>query len=158
MAGQGGIGDFDFLVGKWNVAHNRLKGRLEGGAEWEEFPGTNEMWLTMGGLGNVDDNVLHIPGGAYRAMSIRAFNAETGKWAIWWLDLRTPEKIEPPVYGALANGKGEFIGDDTLRGQSIKVRFRWLDTASGAPRWEQAFSPDDGKTWEVNWRMQFTRA
>ena len=154
----GGVGDFDFLVGKWNVAHSRLKGRLNGSTEWEEFPGTSELWLTMGGLGTVDDNVLHIPSGTYNATGIRAFNAATGKWAIWWLDLRTPDAIEPPVYGSFANGMGEFVGDDTLRGQPIKVRFRWLDIASGAPRWEQAFSPDDGKTWEVNWRMQFTRA
>jgi hypothetical protein len=24
-------------------------------------------------------------------------------------------------------------------------------------RWEQAFSPDDGKTWERNWIMTMTR-
>ncbi len=150
--------DFEFLVGPWNVAHERLKGRLTGSTQWERFPGTSTLWLTMGGLGTVDDNVLHLPDGTYRAMGMRAYNAATGKWAIWWLDLRDPTKIEPPVYGAFRDGVGEFVGDDTLRGQPIKVRFRWTEITSGAPRWEQAFSSDGGATWETNWRMQFTRA
>jgi hypothetical protein len=27
-----------------------------------------------------------------------------------------------------------------------------------SPRWEQAFSPDGGTTWETNWVMDFTRS
>jgi hypothetical protein len=150
--------DFAFLVGRWNVAHERLQARLEGSTTWERFPGTSELWLTMGGLGTVDDNVLDIPTGTYRAMTVRAYDLERQRWAIWWLDQRTPASIDPPVYGAFKDGVGEFMGDDMLRGQPIKVRFRWTETRSAAPRWEQAFSPDGGQSWEVNWRMQFTRA
>jgi hypothetical protein len=45
-----------------------------------------------------------------------------------------------------------------LNGRPILVRFQWTQTHTGAPRWEQAFSPDNGVSWEINWRMQFTRA
>ena len=150
--------DFDWLVGRWNVRHHRLKARLAGSTEWEDFNGTSTLWLTMNGFGTVDDNVLEIPSGTYRAVGIRAFDPSTRLWSIWWLDGRSASAIEPPVRGGFANGAGEFSGDDIFNNRPIKVRFRWTEIASGAPRWEQAFSPDAGATWEVNWRMQFTRA
>jgi hypothetical protein len=150
--------DWDWLVGRWNVRHRRLKARLAGSTEWEEFAGTSVLWLTLGGLGTVDDNVLELPGGTYRAVTIRAFDAQAGQWSIWWLDERYPTTIEPPVRGGFKDGVGMFVGDDTLRDKPIKVRFRWTDIAANSARWEQAFSPDGGATWEVNWVMQLTRA
>ena len=150
--------DWDWLVGRWNVRHRRLKARLAGSTEWEEFAGTSVLWLTLGGLGTVDDNVLHLPGGTYRAVGIRAFDPAAGQWSIWWLDERYPTSIEPPVHGGFKDGEGLFTGDDTLRDKPIKVRFRWTDITPTSARWEQAFSPDAGTTWEVNWVMAFTRA
>ena len=69
--------DFAWLVGRWNVQHHRLKQRLANDHEWEDFTGTSELWLTMNGLGTVDDNVLNLPSGQYRAMGVRAFNQQT---------------------------------------------------------------------------------
>ena len=60
--------------------------------------------------------------------------------------------------GTFENGVGTFTGPDTLRGQPIIVRYRWSDITANSARWEQAFSPDDGASWEVNWIMHFTRA
>ncbi|MBC7767229.1 MAG: DUF1579 domain-containing protein [Phycisphaerales bacterium] len=148
--------DWDWLVGSWRVRHRRLKGRLVGSTEWDEFDGTCVMVPTLNGFGNMDDNWLDLPAGAYRAMGIRAFNPETRLWSIWWLDERSQD-IEPPVRGGFIDGVGTFEGDDTLSGQPIKVRFRWSEIGGSAARWEQAFSADDGATWEVNWEMQFTR-
>lgn len=150
--------DWDWLVGRWNVKHSRLKGRLVGSTNWEEFNGTSTLWLTLGGLGTVDDNLLELPGGTYRAVGVRAFDPKTKRWAIWWLDARYPDRIEAPVYGAFKDGVGTFTGDDTLDGKPIKVRFQWTEMKANSAHWEQAFSPDGGATWEVNWRMQFTRA
>jgi hypothetical protein len=63
-----------------------------------------------------------------------------------------------PVHGGFKNGVGEFIYDDTFNGRPIKVRFRWTNITATSAHREQAFSPDDGKTWETNWTMEFTRA
>jgi hypothetical protein len=149
--------DWDWLVGRWSVRHRRLKARLAGCTEWEEFAGTSVLWLTLDGLGTVDDNLLELPGGTYRAVGIRAFDAGTGEWSIWWLDARNPTIIEPPVRGGFKDGVGTFVGDDTLNGRAIKVRLRWSRITPVSARWEQAFSPDGGASWETNWEMDFAR-
>lgn len=149
--------DFDFFIGHWQVHHRRLKERLLGCDDWEAFEGRSHMWPLLGGHGNVDDNVLELPGGTYRAVSLRTFDAATGQWSIWWVDGRHPQRLDPPVVGRFADGVGEFQCDDELRGQPIRVRFRWTRTDTPAPRWEQAFSADGGQTWETNWVMDFTR-
>lgn len=149
--------DFDFLIGHWKVSHRRLKERLLGCSDWERFEGRCRMWPLLGGLGNIDDNVLELPTGPYRAASMRAFDPATQQWAIWWVDGRNPHRLDPPVVGGFADGVGDFQCDDTLRGQPIRVRYRWTGTSTATPRWEQAFSADGGQTWEVNWEMDFER-
>jgi hypothetical protein len=62
------------------------------------------------------------------------------------------------VKGNFQNGVGIFEGDDAFAGKRIKVRYIWSRITSTSAHWEQAFSPDDGKNWETNWRMDFTRA
>jgi len=150
--------DFDFLVGKWRVHHWRLKDRLAGSHEWVEFEGTCDMWMTMDGRGNVDDNYIGLPNGPYRATGIRGYDPKTQTWAIWWLDGRDPHTIEPPVFGNFKDGVGIFEGDDTFADKPIKVRFVWSRIMADSAHWEQAFSPDGGKTWETNWRMDLARA
>jgi hypothetical protein len=153
---QGDKRDWDWLAGKWNVRHSRLKERLLNDNRWEEFNGSCHMWTTMDGHGNVDDNLLELPSGTYRAMGLRALDASTGLWSIWWVDGRTTV-MDPPVRGGFKDGVGTFVGDDTLRGKPILMRFEWSKIAKDSAHWEQAFSPDKGKSWEVNWRMDFTR-
>lgn len=148
--------DFDFLVGNWRVAHRRLKDRLTNCTEWISFQGTCSLKKTLGGFGNLDENHLDMPGGAYHAMTVRIFDPETKQWSIWWFDQRTPRTLEPPVVGSFENGAGVFFADDTFKGRPIRVRFLW--TVREQPRWEQAFSADGGATWETNWEMDFTRS
>ena len=150
--------DFDFLMGRWRVAHRRLVLRLAGSDDWQVFGGRCEAKATLAGHGNLDDNVLELPAGTYRAMAMRAFDPATRLWAIWWLDGRTPHRLDPPVVGRFEHGVGTFEADDLFEGRPVRVRFRWTDTATPSPHWEQAFSADGGATWEVNWTMRFTRA
>jgi hypothetical protein len=151
------VHDFDFLPGTWAVHHRRLRHRLAGSDEWDEFTGTSVAQALLDGAGNLDDNVLELPGGTYRAISLRAYDPGTDRWSIWWLDGRNPGQLDPPVVGGFADGVGTFVGQDTFDGRPIVVRLRWSDITDRTARWEQAFSPDDGATWEVNWVMEFTR-
>ena len=149
--------DWDWLLGSWDVFHSRLKDRLVGSKEWQEFAGKSAFWSTLGGLGNIDDNMLDLPAGVYRGMSARAFDPRTNSWAIWWLDGRNPERIDPPVRGGFKGDEGEFFGTDVYKGTPVNVRFRWHEVRSKRPWWDQAFSTDGGKSWEINWRNYFTR-
>ena len=148
--------DFDFLVGHWAVRHHYLRERLAGNNQWIEFGGTAVMWQLLGGLGNVDDNVLEMPVGTRRGVSSRTFNPGTRQWSIWWLD-SSAVTIDAPVRGGFRDGVGTFLGDDILNGRPIKARYLWSRITPTSAHWEQAFSPDNGSTWETNWRMEFTR-
>jgi hypothetical protein len=150
--------DFDFLVGHWQVHHRRLKERLANNHEWIEFEGTSVLQKTMGGYGTFDDNVLDFPGGAYRAVGLRSFDPKSGQWSIWWLDSRTPlGPLDPPVRGGFHDGVGTFLADETFNGKPIRVRFQWSRITSTSCHWEQAFSSDNGASWETNWVMDFKR-
>ncbi len=151
-----GRDDFHFFVGCWTVAHRRLRHRLAGDTQWDEFAGRCESRPLVGGLANVDDNIIALPAGAYRAATLRAFDPATRSWSIWWIDGRTM-RLDPPVHGRFTDGVGIFLGDDMLDGMPIRVRFIWSEIGPDAARWEQSFSPDHGRSWEVNWIMRFTR-
>jgi hypothetical protein len=153
-----GAHDFDFFFGSWRVRHRRLAKRLGDCSEWVDFEGTCQTAPLLDGLGNLDDNFLDLPGDPYRALTLRSFDPATGKWAIWWLDGRTPHQLDVPMTGEFKNGLGTFYAHDTFDGKPIKVRFLWSRITPLSCHWEQAFSPDEGATWETNWIMDFERA
>ena len=148
---------FDFLFGPWQVRHRRLQSRLTACTKWDLFDGTCSVWPVLGGHGNFDDNLLHLPGQDYRALTMRSYDPASDQWAIWWLDARHPHQLDVPVKGRFVQDIGTFFANDMLNGTAIAVRFSWLATQTPTPRWEQAFSADGGKSWEVNWTMDFTR-
>ncbi len=152
------IADFDFLMGRWRVHHRRLAHRLEGSEDWLTFHGTTVTQKVLDAVGNIDDNLIELPSGSYRALSLRTFDAATRSWSIWWLDGRYPDRLETPVVGGFEDGVGTFFANDTLAGRPIRVRFRWTATDAAAPHWEQAFSADAGVHWETNWTMDFYRS
>ena len=149
--------DWDWLVGSWDVWHRRLKERLAGSNDWEEFAGKSALWLALGGLGTIDDNIVDIPSGTYRGLTVRAFDPAQGKWSIWWVDGRNPTVIDAPVRGGFSGDIGVFEGPDLFKCRPVIARFRWLDIHSARPHWEQALSIDGGRSWEINWENFFTR-
>lgn len=152
-----GARDFDFFLGDWSVRHRRLIRRLEGCMDWETFDGATATRPILGGMGNLDDNLLHLPTGSYRAVTLRTYDPAADQWAIWWLDGRHPGVMDAPMRGRFRDGRGEFFANDLFNGRPILVRFIWSDITPTGARWEQAFSADNGANWEVNWVMTFTR-
>ena len=148
--------DFDFFFGSWTVRNRYLGERLRGSDDWQEFEATSEARPLPGVLGNEDEFRTEALGG-FVGMSFRFFDPEAERWSIYWADSRRPGVLDPPVFGAFANGSGVFEGTDVLAGKPILVRFTWTNLDTGAPRWEQAFSGDGGESWELNWVMEFAR-
>lgn len=154
--------DFDFWMGTWRIDNERLVERLNGCTTWETFVAHGQARPLPGGIGNYDDFVPVDWRPGYVGMSLRAYNPATDQWSIYWLDNQTggldaQGQLLPPVVGRFVDGVGTFEGDDTFAGRPIRVRFIWSDISANRARWEQAFSPDGGTTWETNWIMRMTR-
>lgn len=150
-----GSHDFDFQTGRWHIRNERLVKRLQGCTEWETFEATQQARLLPGGLGNMDDFTTdHWPG--FVGMSLRLYNPRTRQWTIYWVTNQTGV-LQPPVVGSFAGGIGVFEGHDELDGRPIVVRYTWSNITKTSARWEQDFSPDEGRTWEKNWIMIMTR-
>jgi hypothetical protein len=154
---QASAHDFDFWMGQWKVLNRRLRARLAGSDEWEEFEATSVARPILGGLGNEDEFRTNHDGG-FTGMSFRFFDPLKRRWSIYWADSRRPGVLDPPVFGAFTDDTGVFEGRDVFEGRPILVRFIWSGITTPTPRWEQAFSDDDGETWETNWIMDFSPA
>ena len=151
--------DFDYLVGKWNVSHHKLKARLAGSHDWMDFKGTSDLKLILNGYGTFDENEIFQPDGTYKGVTVRTFDPKTGIWSVYWLDSRFPGVMDnAPMHGNFNGDVGTFFGDDTFNGKPIRVRFLWRYEPPNKAHWEQAFSADGGKTWETNWTMELARA
>jgi hypothetical protein len=148
--------DFDFWMGTWKAHNRRLKRRLAGSEDWEEFEALSIARPLFGGQANEDEFHTDHDGG-FVGMSFRFFDSETKQWSIYWADSRRLGLLDPPVVGAFDGDVGVFEGEDIFNGRPILVRFTWSRVTTPSPRWEQAFSDDGGRTWETNWITEFAR-
>ncbi len=148
--------DFDFYVGKWKLHNRKLKSRLNNCTEWEEFESTQEMYKVLNGLGNIDNYLATFDGVPFEGMSVRLFNPDTKLWCIYWAD-SNEGILQPGVFGSFENNVAHFFTKDTFDGKKIIVVFRWDVRDKENPIWSQAFSEDNGKNWEWNWYMYFSK-
>lgn len=149
--------DFDFLKGKWQVHNRKLKTRLSMSNEWQEFKSELHMRKVLNGAGNVENYYSMIDGKSFEGMAIRLFNKETKLWTIHWIDTNRGVMDEHPVTGSFENGLGKFYAKDMYGSNDIIVLYQWDATNPEKPIWKQAFSPDNGNTWEWNWEMILSR-
>ena len=148
--------DFDFFEGKWKLHNKKLTSRLSSCTEWLEFESTQEMYRVLHGLGNIDNFLATFDGQPFEGMTVRLFNPKTRLWSIYWAD-SNEGRLDPPVLGSFENKVGHFVTKDIFDGKNILVAFRWDARKKDNPVWSQAFSADNGKTWEWNWYMFMTK-
>ncbi len=148
--------DFDFLQGLWKIRNRKLKTRFTNADDWYEFDATGEMRTILHGLGNTDSFLATPEGRPLEAITLRLFNPVTRLWSIYWAD-SAHGTLDPPVIGSFANNMGMFTGSDTMNGKDILLKFNWDKSDPSNPVWSQAFSEDDGKSWEWNWYMYFSK-
>ncbi len=148
--------DFDFLVGKWKVHNRKLKTRLNGCTEWREFSSELHMRKTL--MGNIENYYATFDGNSFEGMAVRLFNPQTKLWTIHWVDSNHPRMDEHPVTGSFEYGIGKFYTKNSFEEKDILVIYQWDATNPQHPVWSQAFSEDNGKTWEWNWEMVLTRS
>lgn len=155
-----GRADFDFIFGDWTVSHRKLVDPTDPGCdEWFEFESTSHAEPIFGGLAHLDRIVCGpaTPGGAWEGLTLRQFDPPERLWRIWWASSRNPGRVDPPLSGRFTDGVGQFVGDDVLAGRPIKLRFHWTHPQPARARWTQEFSHDAGRSWQLNWTMDFVR-
>lgn len=147
-----GVRGFEFLYGEWIVQGRR---RRELGCDrWDRFDAIQTCCPLLNGLGNVDELVSEDQ--VVVNASLRLLDPRSGRWTIYDLSARNGVAA-PSVQGSFRNGIGEFVGEEQRDGGFVRVRERWLKTASAMPVWERALSADGGRTWEVSWTMELAR-
>jgi hypothetical protein len=144
------VSDFDFLVGKWNMHHRKLNKRFENCKDWTEFESTDENHKILNGVADVDILSATMDGRPFEGFTLRLFNPKTRLWSLYWVASNVGV-LDPPVVGSFENNVGHFFTKDTFNGKKIIMMFRWDKRDKDNPVWSQAFSADNGKTWEWNW-------
>ena len=147
--------DFDPLIGSWKYHLKRRLNPLTGSNAWVEFDGTGVCRKVWDGA-SLDQVELDGPAGHIEGLTLRVYNPQSHQWRLYWAN-RKVGILDPPQVGEFKNGRGEFFAQDTINGKTILIRFAWTNTTTDTPHFEQSFSDDGGKTWEVNWITDQTR-
>jgi len=158
-AGSGSDGghDFDFEIGNWEIHLQRLADRLAGSHTWIKFDGTSVTRKLWNGRSQIEEFETDSgPGGHIEGLTLRLFNPETHEWRLYWANSKVGT-LDPPQIGQFKDGVGAFYAQDSWKGKFVIVRFLWTKTTTPQPHFEQSFSNDGGKTWEVNWITDQTR-
>lgn len=148
--------DFDWEIGSWTTHLKRLKSPLSGSTTWVEYRGTSEVRPVMGGRANLVELKVEGPAGRIEGASLRLYNPHARQWSLNFASAGGGVLTPAPI-GAFHKGCGEFYAQDSWEGRAILVRFVISDITPNAARFEQAFSTDGGKSWELNWIAVDTR-
>ncbi len=142
--------DFDFELGTWKTHLKRRLRPLTGSNTWVEYEGTTVVRKVWNGRANLAELDVTGPSGRIEGLSLRLYNPESRQWSLNFSNV-AGGTLSPPTIGEFKNGRGEFYNQETLNGRAILVRFVIFDITPNSAKFEQAFSDDGGKTWEVNW-------
>ena len=148
--------DFDFEIGTWKTHLKRLVHPLTGSTTWVEYEGTTVARKVWNGRANLLELEADGPAGHFQGLNLRLYNPESHQWSLNFSN-STSGTLSQPTIGEFKNGRGEFYDQETFNGRAILVRFVISDITADSCRFEQAFSDDGGKTWEVNWIATDTR-
>ena len=148
--------DFDFEFGSWRAQVRRLVKPLSGSTPWVELSGTSVVRKLWDGEGNIGELDISGPSGRIQGVTLRLYNPRTRQWSVSFSS-RAGGTQGLPLYGRFQGGRGEFYDQEMLDDRAILVRFAIWELTPDSAQSEQAFSDDGGRTWEVNWKTQYTR-
>ena len=148
--------DFDFELGSWEIHLQKRLRPLTGSNDWVRFDGTSVTRRVWDGRAQLEEFETDGAAGKIEGLTLRTYNPQTHQWSLYWANSKSGT-MDPPQVGKFKDGHGEFYAMDKQDGKPILVRFVWSDVTTKKPHFEQSFSDDGGKTWEVNWITDQTR-
>jgi hypothetical protein len=151
-----GAHDFDFEIGTWKTHLKRLVHPLTGSQQWATYDGTTVVRKVWDGRANLVELEVDGQAGHMELLSLRLYDPQAHQWS---LNVASSKggSLGVPTIGEFRNGRGDFIDQETYNGRAILVRFVISDITPDSCHFEQSFSDDGGKTWEVNWIATDTR-
>ena len=156
FAQRDGQHDFDWEIGNWKTQLKRLQRPLSGSTTWVEYEGTTVVRRVLDGRANIVELKVDGSAGHFEGMSLRLYNPQARQWSLNYANV-SDGTLTTPSIGEFKDGRGEFYNQDRYNGRAILVRFVITKITDDSYRFEQAFSDDGGKTWEVNWIAIDTR-
>jgi hypothetical protein len=155
-ARRDGQHDFDFEIGVWKTHLKRLLHPLTGSSSWVELDGTSVVRKIWNGRANLVELETDAASGHLEVLSLRLYDPQARQWSLNTANAKSGT-LGVPTIGEFKDGRGEFFDQESFNGRTILVRNVWSDITADSCRFEQSFSEDGGKTWEVNWIAVDTR-
>ena len=153
-----GSKDFDFMLGTWNVHTRMLKKLFVHSHDWMDCYARITTKAFENGGGELEVGPIRCPGAQpVSTITVRIYDASTHQWSLYWASDTTSLSGPPQVGHFGSNGVGIFDTCYTYRGIPVVARYRWSVLPGDHPHFEQLYSNDNGKTWELNWDSVCTR-
>jgi hypothetical protein len=148
------LSDFDFLIGHWKVFNTKLKSWLCECNDWLNFESHYTEQKSNSGIGNIGIHEYKIGNSLCERSILRQYDSHSDFWKIDRMDNMSALAM-PSLKGAFWHNKGSFLSKGIFDGQDVLVWVEWTKICKTYAYWEQALSKDNGKTWELNWMMEF---
>ena len=148
--------DFDFQFGTWKTHIKRLRKPLTGSTDWVEYDGVSTVQKVWNGRASLLELDVKGAAGRIQGLGLRLYNPESRQWSLNWAN-GADSVLTAPMIGEFKNSRGDFYAQESFNGKIILVHNSFSNITQNSSRFEQAFSEDGGKSWEINWIMTFTR-
>jgi len=148
--------DFDFELGTWKIHLKRLLHPLTGSTTWVEFDGTSVTKKIWDGRAQIEQFETDGTAGHVEGLTLRLYHPDSHQWYLYWSNSKDGV-LGVPTVGDFKDGRGEFYDQEPINGRMIFVRYIWSNITANTAHFEQSFSDDGGKSWEVNWITDQTR-
>jgi hypothetical protein len=136
---------FDFWVGKWKV-------------EWQnndstKGAGTNTINSILGKC-VIEENFDGKPGLDFTGKSYSVYNPNKKIWQQTWVDSQGGYMV---FSGGMENDKMILSRKISVEDKKILQRMVFYNISEDELDWNWESSKDDGKTWQLNWKIHYTR-
>lgn len=147
-AARDGAHDFDFDLGVWKTHITRRLHPLTGSDETIQLTGTVTVRKLWDGRAQVEEIEADGPNGHWEGMTVFLYDPQARQWSMNFAN-SSGGKFTTPMIGSFENGRGELIAQDTLDGRSVLVRAVWSAITPTSHTYQELYSADGGRTWDV---------
>ncbi len=151
-----GSHDFDFDVGVWHTEITRRLHPLSDSSESMKLSGTVTIRKVWGGKAEVEEIEADGPKGHWEGMSLFLYDPAAHQWSQTFIGAASGV-FTPGFVGSFHDGKGELFQQDTLDGRAVLVRATWSDITPTSHTYQEDYSADGGKTWQLSFRAVKTK-